>query len=125
MNSDKKNKDLCKDCNINCCKFVTVEFDTPETKEDYEEIIWMLMHENVTVYIDEDGWNVEFKTLCKALDEEGLCKIYSERPEICKKYNQDGCIKYGYGNFYEHLFKTREDLLKYLKEKNIDLNELD
>jgi len=123
MNSDKKNKNLCKGCTL-CCEYVTIEFDTPETKEDYEEVIWMLMHENVTVYIDEDGWNVEFKTPCMALDEKGLCKIYPERPEICKKYSQDDCIKHGDGDFCSYLFKTKEDLLKYLKEKKINLDKL-
>ena len=71
MNSNKKNKDLCEGCTL-CCEHVTVEFDTPENKEDYEEIMWMLMHENVCVFIDEDGWNVEFKTRCKYLNENRL-----------------------------------------------------
>ena len=123
MNSDEKNKKLCKGCSI-CCGYVTVEFDTPETKEDYEDILWMLIHENVSVFIDDDGWNVEFKTNCKHLAKEGLCSIYNKRPSICKKYNQDECIKHGEGEFYNYRFECEEDLFKYLKEKNIDLNNL-
>ena len=123
MNSDEKNKDLCKGCNL-CCTHVTVEIDEPKTKEDYGEIIWMLMHENVIVYIDDDGWNVEFKTQCKSLDKNNLCKIYKDRPIICRNYNQDECVKYGEGEFCNHLFKTKEDLMKYLKGRGIDLEKL-
>ena len=123
MNSDDKNKKLCKGCII-CCTHVTSEIDEPKTKDDYEDIIWMLMHEDVSVFIDDDGWNVEFKTKCKHLTEEGLCLIYSKRPSICKNYDQDGCVKHGEGEFCDYMFNTKEDLLKYLEEKGIDLDNL-
>lgn len=124
MNSDDKNKELCKDCHL-CCIHVTIEIDEPKTKEDYEEIMWMLMHEDISVFIDDDGWNVEFKTRCKALTEDNLCSIYQNRPKICREYNQKECVRYGDGEFYNYLFETKEDLLNYLKEKNIDLEKLE
>ena len=100
-----------------CCEYVTIEIDKPETQEDYEEIMWYLMHDNVIVYKDEDGdWNVEFQTRCKALGEDGLCKIYKERPKVCRDHKQDECDKYGKGEFYTVLFKTREDVIEYMNK---------
>jgi Fe-S-cluster containining protein len=114
-NTDEENKDLCKDCTT-CCEYVTIELDEPEKKIDFEEIIWFLMHENIIVYIDEENtWNVEFKTKCKALDEHGLCRIYEERPDICKEYHQDECEKYGHSDYCKVLFKTKDDVINYVK----------
>lgn len=122
-NSDKKNHDLCNGCSL-CCEYVCAELDKPETKTDYDEIVWLLLHKNVWVYIDaEDGeWYVQFNTPCEKLDDNRLCKIYKNRPKVCRKHTHDSCEKYGEGDYFKKMFKTKEDFLKYLKEKKIDYN---
>jgi len=111
------NRALCEGCTI-CCEHVAMEIDEPEDEEDFQNIMWYVMHENVVVFIDEDeeDWYVEFKTRCKALGENCLCKFHSERPKICIEYSQDNCEKHGEGTPYKHLFKKREEVIDYVRE---------
>ncbi len=116
MNLDEENKRLCSGC-TQCCEYISLEIDKPKKKEDFESIIWYVLHKNISVYIDEEGdWYLEILAKCKALNNKGLCKIYKQRPEICRKHTQEDCEKYGEGDYYKYLFKTREDVLKFIKE---------
>lgn len=114
----KTDEDPCKGCPGLCCRYVAVELDEPEDAEDWDEIKWMLHHKNLTVYKDNDGdWLVEFKTDCKNLDENGRCKIYDERPELCREHDPETCVRNGEGEVHVILFKTPEDVDKYLEEQ--------
>ena len=109
-------KNTCENCKGNCCKYVAIEIDTPETKEDFEDIKWYVVHKNVQVYVDEENiWHIEFLTPCEHLGEKNKCKIYNKRPTICREYNHDECT---FHNEYEekHSFKTIEDVEEYVKE---------
>jgi uncharacterized protein len=56
----------CEGCDGKCCKYVITELDIPEKEEDFDDIKWYVCHENVFVFIEEDGtWNLEFVTPCK------------------------------------------------------------
>lgn len=113
---NSKNMDLCKGCN-SCCNYVTVEIETPETKDDFDEIIWYINHKNIVVYLDvDDIWNIDFETPCIQMTEKGLCGIYNERPDICREYSQDECIRYGEGEISKVMFKTKEDVVDYVKK---------
>ena len=70
----------CRLCNAECCRYITVDLATPKDEEDWDEIKWMLLHEGVIIYVDEDGdWNVEVKTKCKFLDDATKkCKAYDK-----------------------------------------------
>ena len=114
------NKRLCDGCD-GCCKHVAVEIDPPEENDDYNNIVWYLLHENVRVFMDHEGsWYVEFLTKCKAIDENKLCTLYGDRPSVCRGYNQEDCIrdKPEDGEFIS--FETREDFLAFLKREKID-----
>lgn len=120
MVSDEENKRMCAGCDM-CCRHVTIELDEPDCDEDFDNIIWYLMHENVHVWIDDDeSWYVEFNTPCKAL-KDNLCTIYHKRPQVCRDYTQENCIGHnGHGEAEEESFHTPEDFLKYLKECNVE-----
>lgn len=120
------NKHLCEGC-TKCCGHISVEIDAPENKKDYSNIIWFVIHENIEVFIDdEDCWHLEVFAPCKMLDEKGLCKIYDERPEICRDYSQDNCEKNGEGDYYKFKFKCREDVIDYMrKHTKIKITEKD
>ncbi len=108
---------ICQNCNGKCCKHIALEIDTPKTKEDFENIRWFVAHKNVNVYVDEDGaWHVEFLTPCKFLGKNNLCKIYGQRPEICKEYDQNECV---FHNDYEekHTFSSLADVDKFIAKK--------
>ncbi len=106
----------CNECESDCCRYVAVEIDEPETPEDFDEIRWFLAHKDVRVYKDTDGdWLIEFKTPCNMLDENHRCKIYDQRPAICQGHGMDECIHNGEGEVEEILFETVEDVERYMK----------
>jgi len=114
----KKKLITCEQCDALCCKSVAVEIDEPETKEDWDEIRWYLYHEDIIVYKDNDGdWLVEFQTNCKQLDKDEKCKIYEKRPKICRKHDLESCQMNGEDDIGKPVFKTVEDLNKYLEEQ--------
>jgi len=121
-NSAEKNKNLCKGCSL-CCEYVCVEIDKPETKNDYDQIIWMLLHKDVWVYFDDKNeWYVQFNTQCEVLTNDKLCGIYHNRPRICRKHSQDSCERYGEGTIYKKIFRKKEDFIQWLKEKKVNYN---
>ncbi|MFC1741910.1 YkgJ family cysteine cluster protein [Nanoarchaeota archaeon] len=117
---DVRNKDLCEGCD-GCCKHLAIELDTPEDREDYSNIMWYLLHENVRVFIDhEDEWYIEFLTKCTALNEHKLCDVYDERPDICRDYTQEDCVKNTPEDAEKVSFSTREDFITWLEQEGID-----
>ncbi|MEA3430278.1 MAG: YkgJ family cysteine cluster protein [Nanoarchaeota archaeon] len=110
----------CKKCS-NCCKYVSLQIDTPEETKDFENIIWYIMHHNVTVYIDhEDDWIIEFKTPCKSLTDDGLCDIHPTRPTICRDHEPETCESNGTDSqSYQYLFETPQDVIDYVREHTL------
>lgn len=117
-------KKTCDSCNAACCRYVALEIDTPETLEDFEDIRWYVVHENVHVYVEEDGtWNLEFLTPCKHVREDNRCAIHEafvdnptlKRPKICGEFQPDQCPHH---NPYKEMFsfRTIEDVDNYIEE---------
>jgi len=108
---DKK----CKNCDAKCCKYVSLDIDTPETKDDFENIKWYISHKNVEVYIDFEGvWNVRFITRCEHLNTSNMCDIYKKRPEICKEFSSAECST-NIENEDLFVFKKLEEVEEYIK----------
>ena len=110
----------CFKCKGFCCKYVTVDISEPETADDFDEIRWFLLHENVIIYKSEvkEEWCLEFRTPCKYLDQNTyLCKNYDNRPEVCKEYIIEECSKDEElsQKGTEIYLENEEDLMKYLK----------
>lgn len=119
MRSDEENEKLCDGC-TKCCEYVAIEIDQPEDWDDFQNIIWYVLHEGVWVFTDDEGdWYVQFDTKCKKLDDKGLCQYYDARPKICREHDQDDCEMHGEGTAEELIFKTPEDVLNYMKLKRI------
>lgn len=111
-----ESKKTCDNCDGKCCKYVAIEIDTPETKEDFENLRWYVAHKNVNVYVDEDEvWHVEFITTCEFLGESNKCKIYEKRPEICREYDHDECTFHN--EYNETSFSGLTELDEYIKNK--------
>jgi uncharacterized protein len=112
-------KAKCGQCG-HCCSYVTVHIDEPEDKEDWEAIRWYVIHDDVIVFVDNEGdWLVEFKTKCSAIKNNGDCGIYENRPDVCRNHDPDNCEHNGEGESYELIFRTEEDVRNYMKIKNI------
>ena len=97
---------LCEHCAAACCRYLALPLDKPASRRDYDDIRWYLMHENVTVFVEEGDWFVQFQTRCKNLAANNLCAIYETRPAICREYEPGSCDysggSYGYDQLYTH-----------------------
>jgi uncharacterized protein len=113
----KERTDYCEGCESRCCKYFTVPLDVPEDADDFDALKWYILHEGVSIYIDDDGdWYVNFVSRCRALGADGLCKVYDDRPEICRTHDYDVCEKDDTPyDFREHFF-TVGDLMDYAKK---------
>lgn len=113
----------CIACKAKCCRHVATGIDTPTCKRDYDNIRWYLMHDNVHVFIDNDGdWTIEFFTRCGNLLENNRCAQYHNRPGVCRDYPEtDEYCEYENDELpYKALFTTAEEFEKYLEGRKID-----
>jgi Fe-S-cluster containining protein len=99
-----------------CCKYVALPLETPETRRDFDDIRWYLMHEGVTVFVEEGDWYAQFTTRCRNLQPDGRCGIYETRPQICREYKAGECDYTGGDYDYEAVFHRPEDLESYAVE---------
>jgi uncharacterized protein len=84
-------KVACTECG-KCCTYVGIEINAPDKKRYATDILWYLYHQGVYVYRDGDGeWSVHFETRCRNLDDALLCRIYAERPHICRDFDDASC----------------------------------
>jgi uncharacterized protein len=121
----------CSTCAALCCKYVATEIEKPEDREDFHHLRWFLMHNDVVVHFDEeDGWFVEFKTVCKNLAEDNLCLIHKmhpnnngkspakyDQPDICKKHSPSDCDRNDEGIAYTHTFTNVGAFEKFIEER--------
>ena len=112
----------CKSCKAKCCKYVATEIDKPKNKEEFEEIIWYLLHENIEVFIESGDWYIQFNTSCKALDKDNKCSYYEKRPQICRDLKVGECEHHGDIDENDITFKTPKDFVDYMKEKGFELD---
>jgi Fe-S-cluster containining protein len=89
----------CEGCPAHCCRYVAVEIDKPRAHWQNDQIRWMLLHENVAVYVGNDRhWYVEFRTRCRALQDDGRCGTYETRPDLCRDYEISTCPRWATGS---------------------------
>jgi Fe-S-cluster containining protein len=106
----------CRNCGV-CCSYITTNIETPRDVEDFDHISWLLMHEDVSVYIDQDDgkWGIEVATPCRNR-ENGKCGIYDNRPKICAEHDPKDCEgSGGEGGRGDTHFSSPRDLREYLR----------
>lgn len=103
----------CAECGL-CCTYLAIEIDGPTTVKRATELLWYLYHEDVSLYVNDDEWMVQFETRCRYLTEDRRCGIYATRPHICREFSEQECeINTGDDG---HTFYTAAAFMKYLKE---------
>ena len=107
---------LCAQCSALCCRQVALPLDNPESAEDFDNIRWYLMHENVHVFVEDEQWYLACASKCKHLQDDNRCGVYETRPRICRKYTTDNCEWHGGEYDYEHLFTSAEQLRRHAEE---------
>ena len=108
---------LCEHCAAACCRYLALPMDKPTTARDYDDIRWYLMHEGVTVFVEEGDWYVQYQTRCKNLGADNLCMVYETRPEICREYEPKGCDYTGGSYGYDRLFTHAKQVEEFYFEK--------
>lgn len=106
----------CDKCGGLCCQYFCFEIDEPDDFEEFDDIRWYICHEGVSVHIDEDGdWYIQIMNPCNNLDDDNRCKIYEDRPIICRNYG-DECEYIGDDYGYRAEFTTPESVMAYAKK---------
>jgi Fe-S-cluster containining protein len=102
-----------------CCKYFSLQIDTPRSKRDYDDLLWMLAHRHVSVYVDDKVWYLMVHTSCSFLDAAtNMCKIYETRPQMCREHSVDDCEWHGPYDFEEH-FRSYAELADWMKKKRM------
>lgn len=104
---------LCDSCAALCCRYFALPIDNPESKRDFDNIRWYLVHENVVVFVEKKQWYIGIMNRCKHLQSDNRCGIYQTRPTICRSYSTDNCDYHGGDYDYEHLFTSADALWNY------------
>ncbi len=99
-----------------CCHYVALETDKPTSKADFEDLLWFVAHDGVSVYVDEGSWYVQFETRCSFLAANNLCQAYDRRPRICVEYHPDECDRDEPAG-YDHHFHTFDELYAYARKR--------
>jgi Fe-S-cluster containining protein len=102
-----------------CCRHFSLEIDRPRNRRDYDDLLWMLAHRQVSIYIENRKWYLMIHTACRFLDTEtNLCTVYDTRPEMCREHSWRECEWHGPYEFDEH-FKSYEEFKRWMKKRNL------
>jgi uncharacterized protein len=103
---------LCNHCTGRCCRYFSLPIDNPTTWNDYDSIRWYLAHGQTLIYVEKKQWYLLVMTKCTYLTDQDLCRIYLNRPKVCRDYTTDNCEYDGEWTF-DKLFETPEQLWEY------------
>lgn len=108
----------CETCGGECCKYFCFEIEEPEDYEEFEDVRWYVLHEGVSVHIDDGDWYISIENRCKALGPFGRCMLYEDRPLICRTYDPaDGCDYTGSGDYeYEEEFTSPDQVERFARQ---------
>jgi uncharacterized protein len=107
---------LCEHCTAACCRYIALPIDTPETRTDYDDIRWFLLHESVSVFVEDGDWYIAFVTPCQHIQPDHRCGIYETRPRVCRQYTTDDCDYHSGDYGWEQHFAAPEHLDAYVQE---------
>ena len=111
-------KSQCHKCTGLCCRYFALPIETPETREDFDDIRWYLCHKDITVFVEDGDWYVNVKNKCRHLSETDYrWAIYDKRPGICRKYKHADC-DFVEGEYdYELHFTNDQEMAEYIRIK--------
>ena len=113
-----KKKSLCDKCTGLCCRYMALPIETPEDREDFDDIRWYLCHEDVAVFVEDGEWYINVKNKCKYIAEDDYrCLIYDKRPKICRGYKHNDCELTDGEYDYELHFTSADQMAEYMKIK--------
>ena len=108
--------EMCQKCGAKCCKYFCFQIDEPDCYEEFEDVRWYLCHKGVSVHIDEGDWYISIENRCINLRRDDTCKMYDNRPTICRKYDTENCDQTGGDYGYDEEFKTPDEVEAYARK---------
>ena len=108
---------LCEHCTAACCRYLALPLDPPTCARDYDDMRWYLLHQGVSIFVEEGDWYVQFQTVCRELAPDNRCGIYETRPAICREYKAKNCDYNARPYGYDHLFTHAEQMQDYYEKK--------
>lgn len=107
---------LCDDCAAKCCRYFALEIETPESREDFEDIRWYLCHEQTLIYVSDETWYLHVENDCRYRGPDHRCTIYDRRPTMCREHNTDDCER-AEPWAYDLKFASLEELETYIEAR--------
>lgn len=108
---------LCEHCTAACCRYVALPIETPTTRADYDDIRWYLLHERISIFVEDGDWYINFVADCRHLQPDQHCNIYNTRPRICRQYTTENCDYHSGDYGWEQHFTCPEHLDEYLRQR--------
>lgn len=84
----------CEGCGGMCCRSFVLPIDTPETREDFDLLRWLVIHRGVQLLVKDAVWEIEIDLPCEHIQDDGRCAIYARRPQICVDYEVRTCERH-------------------------------
>ncbi len=106
----------CEHCTGHCCKYLALPLEKPKTARDFDDMRWYLLHEGITIFVEEGEWFIQVATRCEQLLPNNLCSGYETRPQICREYKAGECDYSGGSYEYDHLFTHVDQIEAFAKE---------
>jgi len=107
----------CEHCAATCCHYLALPIDKPKSARDFDDIRWYVLHDGISVFVEEGDWYIQIRTRCKQLGDDNRCTIYESRPRICSDY-EPGVCDYSESDYgYDHLFTHGKQIEEYYAEK--------
>jgi Fe-S-cluster containining protein len=103
---------LCDFCVGKCCRYFSLPIDTPTTWDDFDSIRWYLAHGQTLIYTVKEQWYLLVMSKCNYLAADNRCKIYHNRPKICREYTTAEC-EYDDEWSFTRCFETPEQIWEY------------
>ena len=107
----------CEHCTGHCCNYLALPLDEPTTMRDFDDLRWYVMHQGVTIFVEDGDWYIQFATTCNNLGLDKRCTIYETRPKICREYQAGECDYAGGDYGYDQLFTHVDQIERFAKKK--------
>ena len=113
-----KDANLCEYCTAKCCRYFALPIETPESREDFDNLRWYMYHSTesarVQLFVDDEVWHLMVNLPCEKLQPDHRCGVYDIRPQICRDYTTKSC-EYDGDGLYDMYFETPEQLHEYAR----------
>lgn len=117
VTADSIGKNPCSSCiPAKCCMYFSIEIDRPESISDFEDILWIIAHEDVEIYTYRRRWFAMVRNPCRFYDPSRGCSIYESRPRICRNHKKGECELNGPYDFDLH-FRSYDEFARFVERE--------